>query len=103
MRAQWVKIASGMPVSSKKNIECIKLPKGINPAALLFNQALEFYHVFCVSIGRGVHAAKLGDDPFYLPSVGVCLTILHFSIELMLKSLISLKEGRLDKKYAIHD
>lgn len=80
----------GLSKTDTKMLEFVSFPNGINHAGLLYNQAKGFYSIFRASFGYG-YETILGHDIPKLSFLGPCIVNYHFSVELMIKSLISLK------------
>lgn len=80
----------GLAITNEKMFEFEPFEDGGNPAAMLYVQAKAFYSVFRMSFGNG-YITILGHDIPNTQYLGPCIVNYHFSVELMLKSLIALK------------
>lgn len=104
---------AGLSQQQKKYLEIVRFPKNIRPcSALLFRQAISFFHVFKLIFGHGSKTIKAFNNESKTFSehnlentedLSVALVNYHFSIEMMLKGFICLKIGSLKKELQTHD
>lgn len=93
----------GLSRQNKKYLEVGKFPKDSLPnSALLYHQGKSFYQVFRMTFGMG-YQTILGHDIPNMKNLGACLVNFHFSIEMLLKSLICLKEENKPRMTQTHD
>ncbi len=92
----------GLSRESTKYLEILKFPKDLTPnPGLLYQQGKSFYKVFRMAFGEG-HRSILGHTIPNTENLGVCLVNYHFSIEMLLKSLIVLKNNHKTQKIKTH-
>lgn len=93
----------GLAQRHKKYLEIVSFPKNEVPcAAGLYCRAKEFYQVFRLAFGDGFRTVLERRIP-NTDLLGAALVNYHLAIELLLKSLICLKEGFLEKTLETHD
>ncbi len=103
----------GLTQQHKKYLEILKFPNDSMPcAALLYHQAISFFRVFKLAFGNGSKTVKAYNNENKtfseytignIENLSVCLVNYHLSVELMLKALICLKEGSLEKDLETHN
>lgn len=92
---------------NKKIFEVGLFKNNLNPAGLLFYNAKGFFYAFKLlfkSVYKKV-PLSIDEDYFVYESqlLSPILVSFHFSIELMLKALISLKKKKFDKSHNIYE
>jgi len=80
----------GLSQTNKKMLEFHLSPKEINPSVFLYHNALDFYRAFKKTFGQG-YETVLGYDIPITECLSSSLVLFHFSVELLLKAIISLK------------
>ncbi len=92
----------GLGRGRKKMLEFKPFQKGINPAALLYRGSLGFYKSFCATFGDGCIVVSGLEVPS-LENLNASLVLFHLAVELMLKSLLALRDGELKDSHRNHN
>jgi HEPN domain-containing protein len=91
----------GLSRNHKKMFEFLPFPPNTPQAGLLYNQAICCYTVFRKNFGHGYLTVFECEIP-NLEAVGINLILYHLAVELMLKALISLKNGKFEEVHDIY-